>query len=94
METKTDLMPEATETTIPSETASEPTKPSKQRPGRRPIPPELQRRLVWGRIQPDTEEFLKTLPAANMGRAIDLAVQDLKKFVSNIQDAVDQSKPS
>lgn len=57
---------------------TETVEPKRIRPGRRSIPQELQRRLLWGRVDPTTEEFLKRLEAPNMGRAIDKAVGLLK----------------
>lgn len=47
---------------------------TKKTKGRYTIPANRQRRLVFGRIDPETETFLLALKAPNMGRAIDIAV--------------------
>jgi hypothetical protein len=42
--------------------------------GRKSFPNASRRRLLFGRVDPETESFLLSLQAPNMGRAIDLVV--------------------
>lgn len=51
--------------------------PNKKTRGRHPLG-DAQRRLLFGRIAPQTEQFLRGLDAPNMGRAVDRAVSMLQ----------------
>lgn len=48
--------------------------PEPRKRGRPTFPDAARRRLLFGRVDPETESFLLSLRAPNMGRAIDLAV--------------------
>lgn len=50
---------------------------------RHKLPVEMKRRELFGRVDPKTIEFLSSLNAPNMGRAIDIAVRMLNSSKPN-----------
>jgi hypothetical protein len=47
---------------------------------RHKLPIEIKREAIFGRIDPKVNEYLKSLGAPNMGRAVDRAVSMLMEF--------------
>lgn len=53
--------------------------------GRQKFPVHVLRQPIFGRVEPETAEFLRQLGAPNDGRAIDLAVTMLRECLPKVE---------